>query len=556
MFDKRIGCFAMDHHLDADKIMWRFFSVILSAFFFVSVFWVIKYWEYMPYVDESVTVSAVQNMITEGLPRVGATRDSVMFDLPPEPQYYWTYIVEIWMRVPLEIVGTWLELDNIQPLTNLCFTVFSLLFLYYFLKNWIWNSKSKEKILYLQIVTSVLVVVICSEGFMSFVHYVRYYHFAMMSFLLSIFTIPVYIENLARGGVGLRSGFKIIFMGILPCMFHLSFIPYCFITLLILMKEMRRGKLLERKMFLIAMPSIIFISVGSIYILSSRKTDLFGMIHIKTGNFIQYITNVISLDIAEIIIAVIVLLIHFMSYTRQPDIIKKLIQLVGINLAIYMFVVGSGTYTSARYCWSLRISYIVLTVIAVSVIVDRLCRWKQKSQASGFMIAFLCVFIWGVFSKGNFKGYTMLPLVSWKEFYLMEDSLKAVNAAQAVVFSDCSLPVSLKHPQWYAYLFRNYSEIEEAGLTRFNGSINYYKNNKEDYFTVSNQAFAGKKKDIDRILAKFKNIEDEVFLVFWKCNLERTDMDIQNFFADTGINLSKPIHLIEFKNIWEDYFEN
>ena len=51
--------------------VWKFLIVVLILFLFVSVFCVIRYWGYMPYVDESANVSAVNNLLIEGVPRVG-----------------------------------------------------------------------------------------------------------------------------------------------------------------------------------------------------------------------------------------------------------------------------------------------------------------------------------------------------------------------------------------------------------------------------------------------------------------------------------------------------
>lgn len=135
----------------------------------------------------------------------------------------------------------------------------------------------------------------------------------------------------------------------------------------------------------------------------------------------------------------------------------------------------------------------------------------------------------------------------------MENSVKEAGAADVIVFSDCSLPVSLKHPEWYVYLFRDYKEIEETDAMRFNGSINYYKSREGFYATASNQQFAGKKKDVDRILQQFADAEN-TYIVFWRSEIGRTDADIQRFFSDTGIDITKPLQLAEFQSAWKGYF--
>ncbi len=527
-------------------IHWMFYAV-LGMFFCVLLYWVVRYWEYMPYVDESATESALRNLIAEGLPRVGVDKNSVMYDLPPKVQYYWSYFVELLLRIPVQVIGDFLQLDNLQPLTNLIFSVCVLWLLGMQISVWLQQGAHQEKEVYVFQAAMLMLVMMCSEGIMSFAHYVRYYIFAMITFVFGIIMIPIYLDDLSDR----KNIWKIYMLGILPCVFHLLYVPYSLLVFVLVLWEMKKQKRLQWKNFVMALPVLIIMAAGTIYLLAARQTDVLGMIHISRSNLIRYISLIISLNKAELVLAGAVLAVNVWCFRQMSSVQKKSVLLTGLNILLNIIFVGNGIYTYPRYCWPLRICYIMLLVTAFVIVIEKLCGRMQRKSTVTFMVSFLCILTWGGVSRGNMKGYTMLPLVSWKEYYAMEDCVKA---KQVVVFSDCPLPVSLKHPEWYVYLMRDYHEIKEEDVVKFNGSINYYRSSRGFHSPVSNLQYAGKKRDIERILESLDDA-NHTYFVFWNSQIERTDAQVQSFFQNTGMDISKPIQMKEFKSTWDHYFK-
>lgn len=58
----------------------------------------------MPFIDESATVSAVENLIHEGVPRVGVSKDNIIYDEPPQGHFYWVYFLECIFRIPMQLL--------------------------------------------------------------------------------------------------------------------------------------------------------------------------------------------------------------------------------------------------------------------------------------------------------------------------------------------------------------------------------------------------------------------------------------------------------------------
>lgn len=145
-------------------------------------------------------------------------------------------------------------------------------------------------------------------------------------------------------------------------------------------------------------------------------------------------------------------------------------------------------------------------------------------------------------------------MVAWDEFHEIENAVLKENPQDVIIFSDCVLPVNLEHPEWYTYLFRDYEEIEIAETIQYNGSINYYLNKYGAYYTVFNSRYIGTKSDIDRLLGEFED-PDQVYIVFWRNYVNRTDSDVQIFFQHIDFEQNTPIRLSEFKEKWEIFFK-
>lgn len=383
-----------------NKFAWRIFGIVLCLFFCVLAYWVVRYWEYMPYVDESATFSAVSNFMREGLPRVGVAKKSVMYDVPPNVQYYWTYLVEIILRVPVQLVGKCLHADNLQPITNLIFAAGTLYVLFLKVRVWLRHGGGKEKRVYVFVFDMVLLAVMCSEGFMTFAHYVRYYIFAMMTFLYSLVMIPIYLDDLNGG----RNVWKAFALGMLPCIFHLLYVPYCLLVFVLTVWEMKKQGLLKGKFLAAAVPALLVAAAGAAYVLATRRTGILGMIQGISRNYlVRYAAIIISLHPAELILAAAVVVLLAAYCHRLPTLLRKAVALAGFNILLNGLFVGNGIYTYPRYCWPMRICYILLAAAALWTVTDRLCSCIRGNSMVVYMAASLCFLAWGG-KQGKYAG--------------------------------------------------------------------------------------------------------------------------------------------------------
>ncbi len=528
------------------KCIWYFFALVSIGFVAVSLFWVIKFWNYMPYVDESANIAAVNNLLKEGVPRVGVSKESVMYDKTVEGHYYWVYLLELILRVPLQFVGNWGGWKNIQAVTNLLYIIAILSVIY--CKLWQWASKNhEEKKKYIFVVSLILLAVMCSSGLMSLVHYVRYYCMAMMTFILSLVLIPVLITGTDRTNI-----MKVLLIGVSPSLFHLSYVPYCLVVIVVTLWTEKKKNRLNKKYIIVF--SIIFVVIGITggwYILSVGHNNLWEMLEINSDTIKTYIEYIVSWNWAEIIIAFVSIAVIAIFYHKLPFPVKGLLQIVSLNLLAYSVILGKK-YNIPRYYYSLRVCYLVLVGIAVFVLSEILME-VENFRKIAYVLGVGIIVIWGVFNKGDLIDYPGLPLVSWSEYMWIEDELENFEYDEVIVFTDCQLPVSIRHPEWYVFSLRNYNSLGQVGEIGYNGSVYYYKMSNEFHATTFNQVYSGKKDDIERILDKFGN--DDVVIVFWNSNAGASEETIKEFFENYAMEKSV-IKIEDFKRMWNNYFSS
>lgn len=518
--------------------VWKFLFVILVLFMLAAVRGVIQYREYIPYVDESANVSAVNNLLNEGVPRVGVSKNSVMYDRPPVGHYYWTYLPELLLRVPLQIVGNILGFDNIQALTNLFYIAFILLLIYYVLK------KYKDKKEYILTVALMIMGILCSKGLMNLAHYVRYYSMAMMTFVFCLIVIPLLLMSEKK-----RDLIKVFIIGIVPSFFHLLYLPFYFVIALCAVWNMKERALLNKRNVGLLSAILLIIGVcGGGYVLFVGKNNFFSMISIDLNSIKLYIKYVISFNIIELILAVVSVLIITVYYDKILPEQKKLLQIAAFTLVMYAIILGKK-YNIARYYYPSRICYIVIVVTAIFIFMDN---WKFFNSKLRYGMCVIMILVWSIFSKGDLNDYPGLPLVSWNEYYDMENKLQEFDYDNVIMFTDCQMPVSIKHPDWYVYSLRNYESNVSKGTIEYNGSVYCYRTKDGFYSTNFNQVYAGKKMDIDRILA---NMEDKnAVMIFWRSNYGASEEKVRQFFENTELE-NNVIKAEDFRRIWNSYFE-
>lgn len=163
------------------------------------------------------------------------------------------------------------------------------------------------------------------------------------------------------------------------------------------------------------------------------------------------------------------------------------------------------------------------------------------------------IVLWGVFNRGDLSDYPGLPLVSWNEYLWIEDELENYEYDEVIVFTDCQLPVSIRHPEWYVFSLRNYNSLEQTGEIGYNGSIYYYKMDNGFHATTFNQVYAGKKEDMERILDKFG--DDNTIIVFWNSNAGASEETVKKFFENQALEKCI-IKIKDFRQMWNNYFSS
>lgn len=279
------------------------------------------------------------------------------------------------------------------------------------------------------------------------------------------------------------------------------------------------------------------------------KNNFFSMIRIDLDSIKLYIKYVISFNIIDLILAVVSVLIITVYYHKILPEQKKLLQIVAFTLVMYAIILGKK-YNIARYYYPSRICYIVVFTIAIFILVDN---WKAFNFKLKYSVCVIIIFVWGIFSKGDLSDYPGLPLVSWNEYYDMEIKLQKFDYDNVIMFTDCQMPVSIKHPEWYVYSLRNYESNVSEGTIEYNGSIYCYRTKDGFYSTNFNQVYAGKKTDIDRILANMEN--KNAVMIFWRSNYGASEEKVRRFFENTELE-NNVIKAEDFGRIWNSYFEN
>ena len=538
----------MDKVMGRKKGIWVLFVFVLISFAAVSLFWMIKYWNYMPMVDESATFSAVNNLMKEGLPRVGVSKESVMYDRPVKGHYYWVYLLECILRVPMQFLGNLCGWNNIQAVTNMLYLTGILIVMYHILRQWVFEDYEERK-KYVFTVSLVLLAVACSSGLMCLVHYVRYYSMAMMTFILSLILIPVLLTATDKS-----NAIKAILAGIAPSLFHMSYVPYFLVIVIVtLWNEKSSNRLSTKKIVCLGSIMAAVGLAGGGYILCVGHNDLRELLSVNGDTIKTYIQHVISLNGADIAVALISIAVVMFFYRRLPAPIQKLLQIVVLNLLVYSVVLSNEKYDSARYAFSLRICYLTIVGIAVYVLSDILMKYAAQYRIIPYAFCTLAIVLWGIFNKGNLSDYPGLTLVPWSEYFWIENELENYDYDEVIVFTDCQMPISIKHPEWYVFSLRDYNSLENVGEVGFTGSVNYYKMSNGFHATTFNQVYGGKKEDLQRILDKFCN--DDAVIVFWNSNPWLAEEPVAGFFESHALEKSV-IKIDDFKKLWDDYFEN
>lgn len=188
---------------------------------------VAELWEYVPYVDEAANVSAVSNLLSEGIPRVGPTKGTVNYVEQPVKRIMWDYFLETIIRVPISVFEKILKVENLQAITNLLFLA---MFLFY---NYIKILKNKVNTEILSVLSITLIYVMFSKGLMQTFHYVRYYPLSIVVFIFSIFAIVQIFDSDNK-----YKYVKMLGLSIIPMFFHLLYAIYFFAVVIAIILDL------------------------------------------------------------------------------------------------------------------------------------------------------------------------------------------------------------------------------------------------------------------------------------------------------------------------------
>lgn len=245
-----------------------FVFVVFFAFASKSV---AELWEYVPYVDEAANVSAVSNLLSEGIPRVGPTKGTVNYVEQPVERIMWDYFLETIIRVPISVFEKILKVENLQAITNLLFLA---MFLFY---NYIKILKNKVNTEILSVLSITLTYVMFSKGLMQTFHYVRYYPLSIVVFIFSIFAIVQIFDSDNK-----YKYVKMLGLSIIPMFFHLLYAIYFFAVViaiildLICKRQVKFYKFKIGKHELLGIAGIIFMFFCGGFLLAYRVIYIRG----------------------------------------------------------------------------------------------------------------------------------------------------------------------------------------------------------------------------------------------------------------------------------------
>ncbi len=313
---------------------WQFIVLVVAVIvsLILIIIKIIELDIYAPFTDEVGTLSSMQNFIYEGIPRVGPTLDSINYEPLDYRQIYWAYFPEIILRLPFYILFENTGNMMLAVLAPYCYAIIIAIIAMLFLRK----SNKKE----ICIILSIFLILLFSTPWIAETfHYVRYYAFLLISFILSLFVCS-WLFSLKEKL--LKHYIIALVIGIMPLIFHQSYIVSCASIFAYIIFDIFFGKnenkVIDKRLKLISIILVIVAAVGILAIPAFRNNIAYYFTNFKISDLIIMGQMLFANSLWQLILTISLFTILIMRYRSLSTFTKTSLKLSVFFMLGFIFL--------------------------------------------------------------------------------------------------------------------------------------------------------------------------------------------------------------------------